>query len=105
MITPAILIMKVCRKVICMLIRMIDVVSVSIMVVAEVMKREFVPKLLTEVDSNTLFNDWIVWRKLAEFCLLYRLALVDEFRREDIFVLTLSSIVFAYFSDVSVFAS
>ena len=88
-----------------MLVRMIVVVSVSIMVVAEVMKREFVPKLLTAVGFNRIVNDWTARRKLVESCLLYRLALVDAFSREVSFVLTLSSIVFVFVSDLSVFCS
>ena len=74
------------------------------MVVAVMMKREFVPKLLTTVGFNWVFNDWTVRRKLAESCLLNCLALVDAFSRSDSFVLTLSSISFAYVSDASVFS-
>ena len=104
-INPNIVTLKVSICMICIMVSVIVVVGVSMMVVTELMKTEFVPKLLTAVGFNRLVNDWTARRKLVESCLLYRLALVDEFSREAIFVLTLSSIVFAYFSDVSVFAS
>ena len=94
---------KVCICVISMLVSMIVVVSVCIMVLAEVMKSEFVPIMLTKVDCIMVFNDCIVWRKLAESCLLYRWAFVEAFSREDISVFTLSSSTFAYVSDASVF--
>ena len=92
-------------NVICTMVSVIVVVGVCMMVVAVLMKSEFVPKLVTEVVVNWVFNDWTVWKKLAESCLLYRLASVDEFSREVSFVLTLSSIVFVLSRDSSVFSS
>ena len=102
-IKPNIVTVKVSICMICKLVSVIVVVGVSMMVVADLMKTEFVPKLLTVVGFNRVINDWTTRMKLVESCLLYRLALVDTFSREDSFVLTLSSIVFVFVSDSSVF--
>ena len=97
--------MYVCTCVICTVVRIVVVVSVCMMVVAVLVKSELVSKLSTEVDVIMVISVRIVTMMLVESCLLYWWALLDAFSKDDILVLTSSSIVFAFLNDTSVLFS